>query len=310
MNVNHTPLLIIGAGPAGYTAAIYVARAGVKSVLFTGAHIGGQLIQTMEIENYPGFSEPIGGPELMEQMRAQTVNLGVPMVLESIVRIDASRRPFVCYGEKTQICADAIIIATGAMAKWLNVKGEDTYRGHGVSACATCDGFFYRGKNVAVVGGGNTAVIDALFLERYANSVTVIHRRDSLRAEKILQDRLMSSPKIKIMWNAEVKEVCGNGKALTHVKVYNTVKNVEEQLVIDGLFVAVGHAPQSEVFKNIVKITETGYIETLAGTTKTSTPGIFAAGDVMEPRHQQAIVAAGRGCIAAMEAVDFLMQSK
>jgi thioredoxin reductase (NADPH) len=355
---------IIGSGPAGYTAAIYTARAGLSTMLFTGAQIGGQLTQTTEVENFPGFPTPIFGADLMERMCQQAKKFGTKIVFEAIVDIDCEARPFVCVSEKSVYRAGAIIIATGATAKWLGIPGEDEFRGYGVSACATCDGFFYRGKNVAVVGGGNVAVSDAIFLSRHADNVTLIHRRGELRAEKILQERLFNNPKISVLWNSVVTEICGEGagdgggdllaggdgsvrvegqsvsggcggdllaggdgsrggnngcgssglKKISHIMV-KTVPTGEEaaaaenepvKLDVDGIFVAVGHAPQTKLFQNKLRLTNDGYVFTSGSSTQTSVPGIFAAGDVADPRYKQAITAAGSGCRAALEAEEFL----
>ncbi|MDR1597431.1 MAG: thioredoxin-disulfide reductase [Holosporales bacterium] len=303
----HANIVIIGSGPAGYTAAIYAGRAGYAPVLFTGAHIGGQLTQAAEVENYPGFSSAISGVELMEHMRQQAARFGCRIVMESVRHIRGAS-PFLCCGEKTQVEADAVILATGAVAKWLNVKGENEFRGNGVSACATCDGFFYRGKRVAVVGGGNTAVSDALFLARHADSVTLIHRKNFLRAEQIQQDKLCNDPKVRILWNSVVTEICGVDKKLTHVNVENVESGESHKLDVDGLFVAVGHEPQSQAFQDTVEVDQWGYIQTFDGRTRTSVPGIFAAGDVMDQHYRQAVVAASRGCMAAQDAVAFLQK--
>jgi thioredoxin reductase (NADPH) len=272
--------------------------------MFTGARVGGQLTQAAEVENFPGFPGKISGADLMEKMIQQVEMLGVPIKFESIKSIETSARPFECRGERTKITAEVVIMATGAEAKWLSVKGEDKYKGAGVSACATCDGFFYKGKEVAVVGGGNTAVADALFLAKHAKKVTLIHRRDALRAEQILQDRIFNNTKINFKWNSQITEICGDDKKLTHVKVYDTEDKKEGLLQIDGLFVAVGHTPQ---VLSSVEIDEAGYIKTPPGSTKTSVRGVFAAGDVTEQHYKQAVIAAGRGCQAALEAAHFLM---
>jgi thioredoxin reductase (NADPH) len=301
-------ILIIGSGPAGYTAAIYAARAGLKVILFTGAQIGGQLIQTTEIENFPGFPEPILGCDLMEKMKQQAKAMGTQIIIEAITNIDTGIYPFLCSGEKEQYVAKTIIIATGSTANWLKVPGESEFKGYGVSGCATCDGFFYRGKKVAVVGGGNVAVLDSLFLSKLADSVTLIHRRDSLRAEKTLQKRLFENEKINIIWNSVVNEVCGdlNKKCLTHINISNTLSGESSKIEIDGLFVAIGHAPQTELFKGQLELDNENYIITFENSTKTSVPGIFAAGDVADSKYKQAITAAGSGCKAALDAEKFL----
>lgn len=306
--MEHISTLIIGAGPAGYTAAIYAARAGLHPVLFTGSQIGGQLLQTTDVENFPGFPIPILGCDLMERMKKQAEILETRFILESITRIDTEKRPFQCWGEKTNFTTDSIIIATGSTAKWLNIPGESEFKGHGVSGCATCDGFFYRQKNVAVVGGGNTAVMDALFLTNHANHVTLIHRRDSLRAEKSLQERLFKNPKINIIWNAALYKICGesNPPKLTHIQLRDLTTESISSLNIDGLFVAIGHTPQTQIFREKLQMNNEGYITTFNSSTQTSIPGIFAAGDVMDPRYKQAITAAGSGCMAALDAERFL----
>lgn len=307
----HAPVAILGAGPAGYTAAIYACRAGLSPVLFTGRQIGGQLIQTTDVENFPGFPEPILGGDLMERMRQQAENLQTRFFLEAVTRVDLSHRPFTCFGEETVITADALIIATGSTARWLGVSGEAEFKGYGVSGCATCDGFFYRGKEVAVVGGGNTAVMDALFLTNHAQRVTLIHRRQSLRAEKTLQDRLFANPKVKVIWNSVVEEVLGEAspKRLTHVVLRNVETGEKTPLGTDGLFVAIGHTPQTQLFQGGLELDAEGYVRTFGGTTATSILGVFAAGDVMDPHYQQAITAAGNGCRAALDAERFLLGS-
>jgi thioredoxin reductase (NADPH) len=272
--------------------------------MFTGARVGGQLTQATEIENFPGFPDKISGVDLVEKMIQQVKKLGVSIKFESIKDIETTARPFECRGEKSKIAADTVIMATGATAKWLGVKGEDKYKGAGVSACATCDGFFYKGKAVAVIGGGNTAVVDALFLAKHAKEVTLIHRKDSLRAEQILQDRIFNNPKISFKWNSHVTEICGDDNKLTHVKIYDAKEKSEGILKTDGLFVAIGHVPKGI---SVVEIDEAGYVKTPPGSTQTSVRGIFAAGDVMEQHYKQAVIAAGRGCQAALEAAHFLM---
>jgi thioredoxin reductase (NADPH) len=306
--INHTKVLIIGSGPAGYTAAIYSARAGLSPVLFTGAQIGGQLTQTSEVENFPGFSESIFGFDLMEKMKHQAERFGTKILSESVHEVEITSRPFLCTGEKTAYLADSIIIATGATAKWLGVPGEEDFKGHTVSGCATCDGFFYRGKDVAVIGGGNVAVTDALFLTNHAKRVILIHRRDSLRAEKTLQDRIFSNNKVEFIWNSVVTEICGNieNKKIEHVNISNITTGIKSSLKIDGLFVAIGHTPQTKLFTQKLQLNEAGYIATKPSTTETSIPGIFAAGDVTDEKYRQAVTAAGSGCMAAMDAERFL----
>ncbi|MDR0625560.1 MAG: thioredoxin-disulfide reductase [Holosporales bacterium] len=305
-------VIIVGSGPAGYTAAIYAARFGLETVLFTGAHVGGQLIQTTEVENYPGFPTPILGIDLMERMRQQAQNMGAEVIFEAILDVTCDAYPFVCRSEKGVYNARAVIIATGATAKWLGVPGEEEFRGYGVSACATCDGFFYKEKKVAVVGGGNTAVTDALFLSKHASHVTLIHRKNALRAEQVLQKRLFENPKISVLWNSVVKEICGGSEAQNSLAPKRVsriiIKSQEEStaLEVDGVFVAVGHAPQTSLFAGKLRLTDDGYIFTEANSTRTSVPGIFAAGDVADPAYKQAVTAAGMGCAAAIEVAEFL----
>jgi thioredoxin reductase (NADPH) len=312
--VKKTRVLIIGAGPAGYTAAIYAARANLQPVLVAGLQPGGQLTITTDVENYPGFAETIQGPWLMEQMSKQAEHVGTEIVYDLVTKVDFSNRPFKAWVDSgTQYLADTVIIATGAQARWLGLPSETTFAGGGVSACATCDGFFYRGKKVAVVGGGNTAVEEALYLTHHASHVTVIHRRDKFRAEKILQDRLFAHPKITVVWDHAVEEITGgpvggpgtapvvSGATLKHVKT-GEPKNIE----IDGIFIAIGHSPTTAVFENQVVTDADGYIVTTPGTTATSVPGVFAAGDVQDKIFRQAVTAAGTGCMAALEAEKFL----
>lgn len=311
-SLDHVPVLIIGAGPAGYTAAIYAARAGLSPVLFTGAQMGGQLLQTTDVENFPGFPIPILGGDLMERMRQQAEQFQTRFFLEAVTKVDLSRRPFLCWGETTVLAADAIIIATGSTAKWLRVPGEALFRGYGVSGCATCDGFFYRGKEVAVVGGGNTAVVDALFLTNHASQVTVIHRRDQLRAEKTLQDRLLNNPKVRVFWDTTVDEIVGTDapKRVTHLILRSTKTSERSRLNVEGVFIAIGHTPQTQWLQGAVETDSDGYIRTFKGTTETSVAGVFAAGDVMDPNYQQAVTAAGNGCRAALDAERFLMKER
>ncbi|MGQ9369790.1 thioredoxin-disulfide reductase [Azospirillum sp. ST 5-10] len=306
---HHSKVLIIGAGPAGYTAAIYAARANLQPTLVQGMQPGGQLTITTDVENYPGFADPIQGPWLMDQMQKQAENVGTRTVFDLIVDVDFTKRPFVATGDSGDVyTADAVIIATGAQARWLGLDSEETYRGAGVSACATCDGFFFRGKEVVVVGGGNSAVEEALYLTHHASKVTVIHRRDSFRAEKILQDRLFAHEKIAVVWNAVVEEIVGEGgqsfdnpKRVTGVRVRD-VKSGETSIVPgEGVFVAIGHSPATEVFKGKVKMDEGGYILTAPDSTATNIPGVFAAGDVKDKVFRQAVTAAGMGCMAALE---------
>src|SRR5579883_2706354 len=302
-------VLIIGAGPAGYTAAIYAARAGLQPVLITGLQPGGQLTITTDVENYPGFAEVIQGPWLMEQMAAQAAKMGTRIVNDLIVSADLSVHPFRAQGDSGDVYfAQALIIATGAEARWLGLPSERRLRGAGVSACATCDGFFFRGKRVAVVGGGNTAVEEALFLTHHAEHVTLIHRRDRLRAERILQDRLFANPKISVIWNAVVVEVLGGGvpETVTGLRLADTRTGAERRIETDGLFVAIGHVPNTAVFARQVARDEEGYILTAPGSTRTSVEGVFAAGDVQDKVFRQAVTAAGTGCMAALEAERWL----
>ncbi len=302
-------VLIIGAGPAGYTAAIYAARAGLAPILACGLQPGGQLTITTDVENYPGFAEAIQGPWLMEQMAAQAAHVGTKIVPDLIVGADFAASPFRCRGDSgDDYLADAVIIATGADARWLGLASEKRLSGRGVSACATCDGFFFRGKRVVVVGGGNTAVEEALYLTHHATDVTLIHRRDSLRAEKILQERLFAHPKIRVVWNAVVTDVLGGGvpETVTGVRLRDVVSGAERELPTDGVFIAIGHQPNTAIFAGQLKMDAEGYIETVPGSTRTSVPGVFAAGDVQDKLFRQAVTAAGTGCMAALEAEKFL----
>ena len=308
---HQTKVLIIGAGPAGYTAAIYAARANLSPILVAGMQPGGQLMITTDVENYPGFADVIQGPWLMEQMEAQATHVGTKIIHDLIVGVDFSRKPFRCEGDSGDIYfADAVIIATGAQARWLGLDSEQTLQGRGVSACATCDGFFYRGKTVAVVGGGNTAVEEALYLTHHAEKVTLIHRRDSLRAEKILQARLFAHPKIDVVWNSTVKEIVGGGmpEVVTGIRLHNEATAHETVLPVDGVFIAIGHSPTTTVFSGHIDMDAEGYILTTPGSTRTSVPGVFAAGDVQDKTFRQAVTAAGTGCMAALEAEKFIAE--
>ena len=309
---HRTHVLIIGAGPAGYTAAIYAARANLKPVLVAGLQPGGQLTITTDVENYPGFAGVIQGPWLMEQMEEQARHVGTLVRHDIVTAVDFSRRPFVCRCDSGDTyIADAIVIATGTQAKWLGLESEQALQGRGVSACATCDGFFYRGKTVAVVGGGNTAVEEALYLTHHAEKVTVIHRRDSFRAEKILQDRLFANPKIAVIWNKSVRDILAGGspEGVVGVRLTDTKTGADSELAVDGVFIAIGHAPTTEVFRGHVEIDRDGYIVTMPGSTRTSVPGVFAAGDVQDKIFRQAVTAAGTGCMAALEAEKFLAEA-
>jgi len=303
----HTKVLIIGSGPAGYTAAIYAARANLAPLLITGAQPGGQLTITTDVENYPGFADVIQGPWLMEQMRAQAEHVGTKIINDYIERVDFSARPFKVYSDsgKTYL-ADTVVIATGAKARWLGLPSEQAFMGKGVSACATCDGFFFRGKDVAIIGGGNTAVEEALFLTNFCNKVTLIHRRDSLRAEKIMQQRLLAHPKIEVIWDHVVEEIIGADNGVTGLKIKGVKDGAEKMIDVEGVFVAIGHDPATSVFKGHVEMDDHGYILTAPDSTATSVPGIYAAGDVKDQIYRQAVTAAGMGCMAALEADKFI----
>ena len=311
-----TKVLIIGSGPAGYTAAIYAARANLSPVLVQGMEPGGQLMITTDVENFPGFADIIQGPWLMEQMRAQAEHVGTQMIQDMILDVDFSKRPFVCKGDSGMTyVADTVIICTGAKARWLGLEGETIFRGLGVSACATCDGFFFRGKEVAVIGGGNSAVEEALFLTSFATKVTLIHRRDSLRAEKIAQQRLFAHPKVEIIWDHAVEEILGNPQGtdnpgVTGLRLKNTKTGQMQDIKADGVFMAIGHDPATELFKGKLKMDESGYILTTPDSTATSVPGVYAAGDVRDKTYRQAVTAAGMGCMAALEADRFLLASE
>src|SRR5687768_18407034 len=308
-----TRLAVLGSGPAGYTAAIYAARAGLSPIVIQGIQPGGQLTTTTDVENYPGFRDVIQGPWLMEEMQAQAEHVGTKVVWDHIVSVDLSRRPFRLTGDGGAIySADTLVIATGAQAKWLGLPSEEHMKGRGASACATCDGFFYRGKKVAVIGGGNTAVEEAMYLTNHSHDVTLIHRRDSLRAEKILQDRLFANPAIKVIWNHEVVEFVGGGdpEALLGLDVKNKLTGDLEKIEVEGGFVAIGHSPATELFKGHLALDKDGYIEVETGTTRTNVPGVFACGDVMDKVYRQAVTAAGTGCMAALDAERFLAEAE
>jgi len=304
-----TRLAVLGSGPAGYTAAIYAARAGLSPVLIQGIQPGGQLTTTTDVENYPGFREVIQGPWLMEEMQAQAEHVGTKVVWDHIVSVDLSHRPFRLTGDGgATYFADSLVIATGAQAKYLNLPSEEHLKGRGVSACATCDGFFYRGKKVAVIGGGNTAVEEALYMTNHSHDVTLIHRRDALRAEKILQDRLFANPAIKVVWDAEVAEFVAGGEpeALVGLDVRDKRTGTVSRLEVEGAFVAIGHSPATELFKGQLELDSDGYIQVEPGTTRTTIPGVFACGDVMDKIYRQAVTAAGTGCMAALDAEKYL----
>ena len=312
MNQNptkHTKLLIIGSGPAGYTAAVYAARALLKPIMVTGMEPGGQLTTTTDVENYPGFAEVIQGPWLMEQMRDQAKAVGTEMIEDHISSVNLKSKPFEAIGDGGQkYTADSIIISTGAQARWLNLESEQKFRGFGVSACATCDGFFFKDKTVAVVGGGNAAVEEAMFLTKFASNVKLIHRRNELRAEKMLQEKLINNKKIEIIWDSVVEEVVGddNPKNVKGLKIKNVKTSKVNELKIDGLFVAIGHDPATNLFKNQLEMDNEGYLNTKPDSTETNIPGVFAAGDVKDKIFRQAVTAAGMGCMAALEAEKFL----
>ncbi|MBK5198199.1 MAG: thioredoxin-disulfide reductase [Methyloceanibacter sp.] len=305
MATRHAKVIIIGSGPAGYTAGIYAARAMLKPLLIEGVNAGGQMTTTTDVENYPGFADVIQGPWLMEQMRLQTEHVGTEIIRDHIVEVDLKRQPFWLKGDShTEYTADALIIATGAQARWLGLPSEERFKGYGVSACATCDGFFYRGKNIIVVGGGNTAVEEALYLANIASQVLLVHRRGVLRSEKILQERLFANKKIEMMWNTELDEVTGHDHPLsvTGAKLKSTLTGETVSLPIDGIFIAIGHTPQSDLFKGQLAMKPSGYIITKPHSTATSVPGVYAAGDVADDVYRQAVTAAGLGCMAALEA--------
>lgn len=304
-----TKVLIIGSGPAGYTAGIYAARAGLNPILVSGEQIGGQLTITTDVENFPGFPQPINGGELMLLMRRQAQNVGVKIIEDKIVEVDFHTQPFVCNSENNHVFSgDSVIICTGASARWLGLESETKFRGFGVSGCATCDGFFYRGKDVAVIGGGNTAAEEAIYLTNFANSVTLIHRRDTLRADKALQERLRQNNKIHIEWDSVVEEILGNDNPLsvTGLKIKNVKNDSSKTIKVDGVFIAIGHHPNTDIFRGQLELSKERYIITDADSCQTSVKGVFAAGDVQNQLFRQAVVAAGSGCIAALEADKFL----
>jgi len=304
-SAKHTKVLIIGSGPAGYTAAIYAARALLKPILVFGSEPGGQLTTTTDVENFPCFSKVIQGPWLMEEMKGQAKAVGTDMIQDHISRVDLKKKPFTAYGDSGQVySAESIIISTGAQARWLNLDSEKKFRGFGVSACATCDGFFFKDKEVAVVGGGNAAVEEAMFLTKFASKVKLIHRRDTLRAEKMLQEKLKANKKIEIIWDSVVQEVLGTQepKGVNGIKIKNVKDNKITELKLDGLFVAIGHDPATSLFKDQLNMDKEGYLITKPDSTETNVPGVFAAGDVKDKIFRQAVTAAGMGCMAALEA--------
>ncbi len=305
-------VLIIGSGPAGYAAAIYSSRAGLAPLMISGIEPGGQLMITTDVENYPGYENPIQGPWLMEQMKKQSEAFGTKIINDYVTDVNFSKFPFEIYTEKEKYFSYSVIIATGAKAKWLGVPGEDEFKGFGVSACATCDGFFFKNKNVVVVGGGNTAAEETIFLSNICKKVILIHRRDQLRAEKILQNRLFEKKNVEIIWNNELKQIIGNNKnkLIEKIVIKNTKNFDENEIILDGLFVAIGHKPATEIFLNKLEIDDEGYILTKADSTKTNISGVFAAGDVTDKIYRQAVTAAGMGCMGALEAEKFLSEKK
>jgi len=307
----HVQVMILGSGPAGYTAAIYAARAMLKPVMLQGIQPGGQLTITTDVENYPGFSKVIQGPWLMEEMKAQAEHVGTEIIMDHVSKVELGRQPFrlECDSGDVYTC-DALIICTGAQARWLGLPSEEHFKGYGVSACATCDGFFYRGKEVIVVGGGNTAVEEAIFLTNFASKVIVVHRRDSFRAERIMQERLFKNPKIEVVWDSVVDEVLGpkDPKTVTGVRLKNIKTGGVTERRVDGVFVAIGHAPATELFKGQLDMKPSGYLITKSDSTATSVPGVFAAGDVKDDTFRQAVTAAGMGCMAALEAERYLAE--
>ena len=311
-STKHTKVLILGSGPAGYTAAIYAARAMLKPILVHGSQPGGQLTTTTDVENYPGYSKVIQGPWLMDEMKGQAEAVGTEMIQDHINKVDLSKKPFEAVGDSGQIyTADSFIISTGAQARWLNIKSEQEFRGYGVSACATCDGFFFKDKEVAVVGGGNAAVEEAMFLTKFASKVKLIHRRDELRAEKMLQEKLKANKKIEMIWDSVVDEVLGDKepKGVNGIKIKNVKNNKITELKVHGLFIAIGHDPATSLFKDQLKMDKEGYLITKPDSTVTNIPGVFAAGDVKDKIFRQAVTAAGMGCMSALEAEKFLSET-
>ena len=308
----HSRVIVLGSGPAGYTAAIYAARAMLEPMLIAGFEPGGQLMITTDVENYPGFAEPIQGPWLMDQMRAQAEHVGAKLVSDHIVEARLGRRPFELLGDSGQLyTCDALIIATGAKARWLGLPSEEEFKGFGVSACATCDGFFFRNKRVIVVGGGNTAVEEAIYLSNIAAHVTLVHRRDTLRSERVLQERLRQRPNVEILFDHAIDEILGDvdPRGVTHIRARNTRTGAFSRIPADGVFVAIGHHPASELFRDQLTLKPSGYIAVEPGTTRTNIPGVFAAGDVADEIYRQAVTAAGLGCMAALEVEKYLMDA-
>ena len=307
MSVTHHHLYIIGSGPAGYTAGLYAARANLNPYMAAGIQPGGQLTTTTDVENYPGFPEGIMGPMLMEQFRAQAERFGLTVKHAMVERVDLSQRPFRLWEDDgSEHTADAVVVSTGASAKYLHVPGEQEYLGRGVSACATCDGFFFRGKELVVVGGGDTAMEEANFLTKFASKVYVVHRRDTLRASKVMQDRALNNPKIEFIWNTQITEVMGNGNAVVGVKLLDVQTQATRELKVDGYFSAIGHKPNTDLFKGILEMDDVGYLSVQSPSTATSIEGVFASGDVADPIYRQAITAAGMGCAAAIDAERWL----
>ncbi len=309
---NHRKVIIIGSGPAGFTAALYASRANLSPLMFEGLQPGGQLTITTEVENYPGFEHGIQGPELMEVMRKQALRFGAESMYKIITKVDFSKRPFTLWADDEQYTADAVIVATGASAQWLGLPSEKEFSGYGVSACATCDGFFFRNQEVYVVGGGDTAMEEANFLTKFASKLTLVHRRDEFRASKVMQDRVLKNPKVSVEWNSVVEEVLGvtenNKKKMTGLKLKNVKTGEIKQVKADGLFLAIGHKPNTTLFKGILDMHENGYLKVQPGTTKTNIEGVFAAGDVADHYYRQAVTAAGTGCMAALDAERWLAE--
>jgi thioredoxin reductase (NADPH) len=308
-STHHTKVLILGSGPAGCTAAIYAARAGFEPIMVCGMQPGGQLTITTDVENYPGFADPIQGPFLMQEMEKQAKNVGTKIIYDHIHKVDFSKKPFICYGESgDEYIGDSVIICTGAQAKWLGLESEKKFQGFGVSGCATCDGPFFRNQEIVVIGGGNSAVEEAIYLTHHASKVTLIHRRDTLRAEKIAQERLFKNPKISVIWNSAIEEITGTEEPLsvTGVKIKNLLTEEKTELAVTGVFVAIGHTPNAKIFKGFLDMDEEGYLITANNSTKTNIAGIYAAGDVQDKIYRQAVTAAGTGCMAALEAEKFL----